>query len=118
MKMFLKKESTDARRLSPSLVFRGCGVFGSKRQLQNMAKCFRRVLSSLVSSCVNANRRRDAKLRTKAPTETCVLRHETGRLDEVSEQIEVLACPQGPCTAATWRHVRCGRLPSAPTVLR
>ena len=47
-----------------------------------------------------------------------VLRHETGRPDEDSEQIQVLACPQGPRTAAAWRHEGCGRLPSAPTDLR
>ena len=39
-----------------------------------------------------------------------VLRHETGRLDEDSEQIQVLACRQGPCAAATWLHDGCGRL--------
>ena len=39
-----------------------------------------------------------------------MFRHETGGIDEDSEQIQVLACLQGPCTAATWWHVGCGRL--------
>ena len=78
-----------------------------EEQLQNVANCSRRnVLSSLVSSCANANSRRNAKLSTK----TGVLRHETGRLGEDSEPIQVLACPQEPRSAATWRHVGCGRL--------
>ena len=45
-------------------------LFGSRRQLQNVAKCFRsNVFNSLVFFCANANRRRDAKLSTEAMTE-------------------------------------------------
>ena len=44
------------------------------------------------------------------PDRDGVLRHVTGTLGGDSEPIQVLACPQGPSSAATWQHVECGRL--------
>ena len=116
MKMFLKKESTDG---APSVAIAGVPRLWCLRIEQATAE-HGEVLSTRVELSRFHLRKSKQKTRRQVAHESSdrdgVLR-ETGRLDEDSEQIQGLGMSARTCTAAAWRNVGCGRLPSAPTVL-